>query len=240
MSVDRAELRERLAARYVLGVQTAAVRRRMRAHSAVDFALRRTVARWELQLSQLSQTVAPATPSDLTWARISATLQIGTRQPRRAAANRFSYLAAASVLLAVITSVGWWQSAVQPPQTVTNTVIQRVPETITVALVSNERGEALWLTSVRPQSRQLAVQVINPPEQRSDRDYQLWLLTADGTPLSLGLLPQSGSREYRFDDAALAALDTSELLAVSLEPAGGSPQAGPTGPVLFTAALLTP
>ena len=101
MSSDRAELRDRLAARFVLGVQTAAVRRRLRAHAAVDFALRRSIARWEQQLSELSRTVAPATPSDLTWARISATLQSGSRQPRRAAANRFGYLAAASVTLAV-------------------------------------------------------------------------------------------------------------------------------------------
>jgi len=40
------------------------------------------------------------------------------------------------------------------------------------------------------------------------------------------------------EPAAVAALQTGNILAVSLEPLGGSPEAAPTGPVLFTAALL--
>ncbi|MEX0708146.1 MAG: anti-sigma factor [Woeseia sp.] len=65
-------------------------------------------------------------------------------------------------------------------------------------------------------------------------------LTDAGVPVSLGLLPQSGARTLSLDDAALNALATSSTLAVSLEPLGGSPQPVPTGPVLYTAALLAP
>ncbi|HAN29081.1 MAG TPA: anti-sigma factor, partial [Haliea salexigens] len=63
-------------------------------------------------------------------------------------------------------------------------------------------------------------------------------LTDAGVPVSLGLLPQSGSLTISLGSAERAALERSSTLAVSLEPPGGSPKAVPTGPVLYTAPLL--
>ena len=78
------------------------------------------------------------------------------------------------------------------------------------------------------------------PEQQPASDYELWVLRDDGVPVSLGLLPQSGERELSLSPGAIDALGRGELLAVSLEPLGGSPEDVPTGPVLYTAALLAP
>jgi anti-sigma-K factor RskA len=77
-----------------------------------------------------------------------------------------------------------------------------------------------------------------PPEVHADKDYELWILDGSGVPASMGLLPQSGDGSLSLDSKAVAALQTGNTLAVSLEPLGGSPEAAPTGPVLFTAALL--
>lgn len=62
------------------------------------------------------------------------------------------------------------------------------------------------------------------------QDYELWLIGADGVPRSLGLVQADVTR-------LAVALEAGLTLAISLEPAGGSPEPVPTGPVLAAAAL---
>ncbi|MFN4172208.1 MAG: anti-sigma factor domain-containing protein [Pseudorhodobacter sp.] len=58
--------------------------------------------------------------------------------------------------------------------------------------------------------------------------HELWLIAGEAAPVSLGLIVG--------DEAILPApaLAAGVILAVSLEPAGGSPTGAPTGPVLVT------
>lgn len=60
------------------------------------------------------------------------------------------------------------------------------------------------------------------------RVHELWLIAGEAAPVSLGLIDGS--------EAVLPApeLAAGVILAVSLEPAGGSPTGTPTGPVLVT------
>lgn len=239
MRVEDPTLIDLLAQRYVIGTMRGGARRRLEARAAGNFALRRAIDAWQERLAPMALALPPEQPSDLLWQRISAALRFGAAPAPRASGRRGA-LAAALGIMALISIGGWWQAANRPPVTVTETVIERVPEAVTVALIDDADGEPIWLASLRPQSRELTVRVINAPEPRDDRDYQLWLLDADGNPLSLGLLPQQDERRLTMDAAAVAALADSELVAVSLEPPGGSPEPVPTGPVLFTAALFSP
>jgi len=59
----------------------------------------------------------------------------------------------------------------------------------------------------------------------------------NGQPVSLGLLPAQGAERRALTAAQRAALVGAKQLAVSLEPAGGSPTGLPTGPVLHVASL---
>ena len=61
---------------------------------------------------------------------------------------------------------------------------------------------------------------------------------ANAAPVSLGLIPGVGNAQLGLSAAQLAVLGNTATLAVSLEPAGGSPTGLPTGPVIFTAPLL--
>jgi anti-sigma-K factor RskA len=66
----------------------------------------------------------------------------------------------------------------------------------------------------------------------SDRTLQLWAIARDGTPRSLGILADNRSAELALDQRAVG--PDVMLLAISLEPKGGSPNpAAPTGPVLY-------
>ena len=73
----------------------------------------------------------------------------------------------------------------------------------------------------------------------SDRDLELWSIPAGGAPLSLGLLVMQpdGSATLVLSDEGLARRAQGAVLAISLEPRGGSTTGAPTGPVLYTGKL---
>ena len=76
----------------------------------------------------------------------------------------------------------------------------------------------------------------SPPTPR--RVPELWLIPADGKPRPLGLLQRRPHRDHR-DPARSRRRRPSRnaVLAVSLEPPGGSPTGQPTGPVIATGKL---
>jgi len=70
-----------------------------------------------------------------------------------------------------------------------------------------------------------------------NQSYELWLLPAEGgPPVSLAVL---GSLDARFPvpSAQAERLRTGGKLAVSVEPAGGSPTGAPTGPVILVGSI---
>lgn len=66
---------------------------------------------------------------------------------------------------------------------------------------------------------------------------QLWLIGQDGVPRSMGLLAASGPSRIRLPSDARRRLSADATLAVSIEPAGGSPTGRPTGPVVASGKL---
>ena len=75
---------------------------------------------------------------------------------------------------------------------------------------------------------------VSVPDARS---RELWALPDGAAPVSLGLMPASGSARLALDDRQRAALAAATKVAVSDEPAGGSPTGAPTGDVLYVADL---
>jgi anti-sigma-K factor RskA len=69
-----------------------------------------------------------------------------------------------------------------------------------------------------------------------DRAFELWAI-AGGPPRPLGLLRPAGGERLVL---AAGTVPRDGVLAVSLEPAGGSPTGLPTGPVLYQGKILAP
>lgn len=87
------------------------------------------------------------------------------------------------------------------------------------AFLVEGRGSALHLTA------------LEPDPVPAGRALELWQVPPSGAPVSLGLLPADGRLRPTRPTAA------GMTLAVSLEPAGGSPTGVPTGPVLYVGVL---
>lgn len=111
----------------------------------------------------------------------------------------------------------------------------QVPDS--VSIVQNEQREALWLLTTRTGSRTLQVLALAPPPVGTDQSYELWMVKPDSAGVeAVGPLPLTEGQTSLLmlpADTAVA-----ELFAVSLEPRGGSPEAGPTGPVLFSGRII--
>ena len=81
---------------------------------------------------------------------------------------------------------------------------------------------------------------LTPPRDFTANVLEVWLVSPDGTRRSLGLFPSErpGTTTALFLPHDTAEALAKAALAVSLEPRGGSTTGQPSGPVLFTGALM--
>jgi anti-sigma-K factor RskA len=87
-------------------------------------------------------------------------------------------------------------------------------------------GKVLWA----PEQRRAVFQIANVPAPPEDKDYQLWFIKDDESPVSAGVFHFNESSEELFfvvDELTAAPSSQSNTFAVTLEPKGGMPQ--PTG-----------
>lgn len=243
MKYDDARLQKILAAEYVLGTLRGRARQRFERLLWTRNSLRTEVHYWEMQLSPLLANVRPVRPRERVWAELERRIA-GNTVPLRvlpppAAAPRSTLWrnwAIAASLAAVALSVQLYRqrgAAPPPPADVAST--QQRPAM--VAMLQEPKSTATWLVSVSPADGQ--IRVIASGEFALDAaatSLELWIIGDDGTPRSLGLMPASGRASMPIP--ADLQMPAKPVLALSLEPSGGSPTGLPTGPVLTTSRLV--
>jgi anti-sigma-K factor RskA len=105
------------------------------------------------------------------------------------------------------------------------------------AIVQANTSDPLWLVSESGQDNLLKVRSVAASAAQAGKDYELWIVPDNGQPLSLGVIPAGSVYQVTLTDKTRQALSQSRTLAISLEPAGGSPTGAPTGPILHVAQL---
>lgn len=193
-----------LAAEYVLGVLSLADRSAAEARMRNDSAFAARVAAWELRLDGLNDGYAEAPAPDLL-PRIEARLFPKAQRRRRL----FAWLAGALTAAAVAVGAVVLLAPAPAP------VIATLGET-DAPLRFEARYDGATLTVVR----------VAGIAASQGQVQEVWIIAPDAAPVSLGLMEgESLSVPYPQAPAGWT-------LAVSLEPAGGSPTGAPTGPVL--------
>lgn len=183
---------------------------------------------WEAWLAPLAGRLAPVPPPDGLFDRITARIeQEDERDAARTALRRARRSVHVWRSVAVGMSVAaalFLTFALRPP----------VPDPASaryVALATPEGGGPAFLVEIdTAEGRATIVPVsIEAPDSGA---LEMWHIPAGQSPRSLGVIDPS--RLGRTDLAA----NPGDLLAVSLEPTGGSPTGAPTGPVLFSGPLI--
>ncbi len=217
MKRDEPEILDLLAAEFVLGTLVGAARRSFARRRARDPFVDRRVNAWEERFAVLTMRLAPVEPSPAVWPAIERRIDSGTRGTWRAIA--------AVVALVAVLGFGWivWQE-LRPPQA--------------TAEFASTSGETLWHVELGARGDRLEIATIGKVRVPDARSRELWALPEGGAPVSLGLMPASGVARLTLDDHQRAALALASNVAVSDEPAGGSPTGAPTGDVLYVAAII--
>ena len=225
MRYDDPQLLEALAREYVLGLLPARSRARFARVLSFSLVARRAVTAWERRFAPLAAAVRPVEPPESAWTGIETALGLRAA-PRARAAGIWPALAAALALVAVLFA-GLYFS--QQPS---------VERPAYVSVVTDAATGPVWLLQAFTEARALRVSTVNPRPAPAGSSYELWMLPDGGNPVSLGLLPEMGAAQLGLNAAQLGVLTRTMTLAVSVEPAGGSPTGLPTGPVILTAPLI--
>jgi anti-sigma-K factor RskA len=230
MRYEDPELREQLAAEYVLGTMPSRSRRRFERLMAGDPALTRTVAAWADRFAPIDTTTPAEEPPARVWRAVEARIAAGAAPPAAAhgwfgslAFWRGLSIAACTAAAGLIIYIAAFPGRPEPP----------IPAV--VAVLADQSGDPSWIAIAGPQKGEVSISPVQSQAEDTRRSFELWGIVG-GAPRPLGLLqPQSGSAAVI--RAAQLPLP-GDLLAVSLEPRGGSPTGLPTGPVLSRGKVL--
>jgi anti-sigma-K factor RskA len=232
MNIERnPELLERLAAEYVLGTLRNGARRRFEGLLARHALMRRAVEQWQDRLCPLAQWAPAEVPRPQVWDNIARATGIAPRPAGWLARLRESLsfwrglgLASSALAMVLAAVLLTQQLGVQAPPSF-------------VAMLANDQSQPVAVVTGDARRHLLTVKLVTPQTVAADRSLELWAVPKQGNPRSLGLLAADGSITLPLP--ADATPDTVALLAVTVEPKGGSPKAdGPTGPIVFKGAWL--
>ena len=226
---NKPELRERLAAEYALGTLRGRARARLRRWMREDAALARAVAEWETRLSPLAEAVQPVRAPARVWSEIET--RLGARPASAGWWDRVAFwrpfgILASGAMAALLAVVALLPAGRPPP-------VEPTPASY-IAVLSDPRTQrpVLVATAARRDAR-LSVRALDPAILVAGRSLELWAVPKKGGPKSLGLL-EAEHATLKLAGEADRVLGDVPLLAVSLEPRGGSPTGAPTGPVLYS------
>jgi anti-sigma-K factor RskA len=219
MNLFLGELPDRLAAEYVLGTLTGGARRRFDALLPAHPALRQAVSGWEKRLLPMALKADAVQPAPSVWSAIEG--KLGWAPPAKASSLRLRFwqaFAAVATVAAVVLGTTTHNGPTEAPM---------------IVVLHATKGTETLVAGLSPDRRQISIQPLQKVALTSDESLELWALKKDGPPASLGVI--AADKLTAVNKHALPK-DTKGL-AVTLEPLGGSPTGGPTGPVLFVGDL---
>lgn len=215
---NRRESDDALAAEYALGTLRNPARLHFERRLKTDKELAERVAKWQTLLSGLDSSLMPVIPPANVWKKIALNLPQNTTSPRWKKQALSWGLAAGLGFLSLTTWFYWPGSSLQP-----------------LAVLSGSlQGE--WIISTDTDRNIVRVSPLNMTTVSDTRSLQLWMIPAGSKPISIGLLDPKSAQQFTLTTRRLV---KGTVMAISLEPVGGSPTGQPTGPVVFSAVLKT-
>jgi anti-sigma-K factor RskA len=222
------ELREKLAAEYVLGTLRGRARDRFVALLRYDYDLRRTVAAWEARLTPMTAAAREIEPPARVWQAVSHRIGPGAVRAgwwTSLALWRGLAVAGTSCALALAVFLG--------------TVPRAEPPMAMMAVMNDDGGRPALVVSWPPMKTMrephIRVKVVQEhPVMDAGTSWEMWMVPdGNAAPVSLGLITTDRNQVMKVDPALVSRMGNAWAIAMSVEPATGSPTGSPTGPVIF-------
>ena len=212
---------------YVLGLLRGAERREFEAACARDPALAAEVAAWEERLLPLALAVPPVAPGPAVWAAIER-----ATSPRAAAPARRNRLREIWDNLFV------WRG-IALAGAVAAALLALLPRGTTgpamVAVLSTKAGP-VFTVAMRTNGA-LNIAPVGHAAPPAGKVWQLWAVGQGEAPVPIGFV-QAGATRLPANDVPARLRRAHTLIAVTVEPPGGSPTGKPDMPIVFAGPLL--
>ena len=221
-----------VAAEYVLGVLPADERRQASARIDGEPGFARMVDQWEVHFAPLAAaypeieapaSVKPAIDRRLFTATATATSPAPSAQ---GSAGLWASLAfwrglatAAVAALALYVAVPY----INPPV--------ELPQERRVASLAADGSDVKYMVMYDASTGEVGLSHV-AGERGAGQDFELWMIEGGNPPVSLGVIPAGATIHMPIKQDMRGKLAAGAVLAVSLEPTGGSPTGQPTGPVV--------
>jgi anti-sigma-K factor RskA len=224
-------------AEYVLGVLDADLRAEVAREVETSSEAATAVGLWQRRLMPLTDTIADVAPAAYVWSRIHHALGLDT--PSRAKPKSgglwnnlplWHWLGIGASALAVALLV-----VVTLPRTVPTPTV--VNASYMAATIQQDNGSTGWTATLDPQNGRMVVVPATPIAFEAGRAAELWLIPAGGKPIPVGMIAHDRPTTISLNADLIAKLGPTALLAVSVEPIGGSPTGQPTGAVVAKGAI---
>lgn len=250
-----------IAAQYVLGVLTHSARARVKTRIQQERELRELVQAWERRLNPLAGMVAPEPVPEHVWQAILQKIEharkaandsvnnpdqgqthrdqptndqpvtlTDVRYKRWKAWAGFSTAVAAVLALFIVFDPNGFVPMVHFPHE--ETLVQATQD---IAVLSSSDKTPTWI--VRQQKDTLLLTSLRADSVPTAHDLELWSIQGNQAPRSLGVLHVKEG-QATLPQTALNLITQDSVLAISLEPTGGSPSGAPTGAVLYTGTIV--
>jgi anti-sigma-K factor RskA len=223
MNYQTPERRRALAADYAIGLMPPTARKRFEHLLLDDGALRAELARWQNHLTLLTEPLVEQPVPEHVWQAVVARIEPQTLHVplKRPFWNWLRLGAVACSLLIVLTA---------------GLLYNRDSVQYQATLLSGTAQPGL---RIEAHADYLKVQPLELAAVEAGRSLELWAIPVEGKPVSLGLIPSDGDGRITLGQSQQQLLKVPVVLAVSLEPQGGSPTGQPTGPVLYQGPLAS-
>lgn len=215
-----------LAAEFALGLLDDAEADTVLRRAQADAALSLRIAWWRDQLAPMVRE-AEIAPREGLWPAIAARLADNDNAPRLMQRWRAAALTAMSVAAALLVFIGVRPDPALPPPVPTI-----APSAPMVAMLAEEGKPAIAMIGYDEATGNMTIApaALDP----GAGDAELWVIPADGTPRSMGVIDASKPEMHAVPRAQRPLMVPGATFAVSFEPKGGSPTGAPTGPVMAT------
>jgi anti-sigma-K factor RskA len=221
------QLRDRLAAEYVIGTLRGRARARFQALLRYDPGLRRIVSEWEARLTPLSAAAGEIAPPARVWQAIAR--RVAGARPGAGWSGLAFWRGLAVTSTAFVLILAAFIGVAPRPE---------VPMAM-VAVMNDDRGlpamVVSWPSMKATRDPYVRIKVVQEhPVMAPGTTWEMWMLPGGtAAPVSLGLITTDADQTMKLRTALADRMESAWGLAMSVEPKGGSPSGAPTGPVIF-------